>query len=76
MRVLLHDIMFPNKYAKWRLVEIKSFIEEFDTDILIMNKITKTNIKYDFDFDELRISHNLDDYDVLIFNPNFNAIFV
>ena len=46
-RILLTDIVFPSKYAKWRLVEIHSFIHKYDTDILVINRINNfSNIEY------------------------------
>ena len=75
MNILLTDIMFPNKYAKWRLVEIKSFIDEFKCDILCINRINSyVNIQLDFDWDLLKDQFNLDDYDILIFNPQYNYV--
>ena len=73
MRVLLTDIMFPNKYAKWRLVEIKSFIEKYDCDIMVINRINSfaCNI-FEFDYEILCEEYNLYNYDILIFNPNYN----
>ena len=43
-RILLTDCLFPNKYARWRLVEIYSFMKDHDTDILVVNKFTNYNI--------------------------------
>lgn len=75
MRVLLTDILFPSKYAKWRLVEIESFIKKYECDILILNKIqTSQGLDFNFDFDLLKESHRLYDYDILIFNSKFNYI--
>jgi hypothetical protein len=75
MQVLLTDIMFPNKYAKWRLVEIKSFMEEYQSDILVINRINSySNIVFDFDWALLLHDFLLDQYDILIFNPDFNYI--
>jgi hypothetical protein len=74
-KVLLIDILFPNKYAKWRLVTTKSFIDQYDTDILTLNKATHTDkIPFEFDYAELKNSHSLDQYDILIFNPAYNYI--
>ena len=63
MRVLLTDIMFPNKYAKWRLVEIKSFIEKYDCDIMVINRINRFACNI-FEFDTMKyyvknINYNL-----------------
>jgi hypothetical protein len=75
MRILLTDIVFPNKYAKWRLTEIHSFMNKYDTDILIINRIDKyKNIDLNFDYIELEKLFNLKDYNILIFNPLYNYI--
>ena len=75
MNILLTDILFPNKYAKWRLVEIKSFIDEYKCDILVVNKITNyAGIKYDFDYEILKEKFSLEEYDILIFNKNYNFV--
>lgn len=73
--LLLTDLMFPNKYAKWRLVEIVTLIEHFDLDILVLLRpIYSANVKYDFDFKELEFSHHLRLYDIWIFNPEYNYL--
>jgi len=75
MNILLTDIIFPNKYAKWRLVEIKSFIDEYKCDILVVNKITQyAGINYDFDYEILKEKFLLEEYDILIFNKKYNFI--
>lgn len=75
MRILLTDIMFPNKYAKWRLVEIKAFIEHYNCDILILDRTKDYNgISYTFDYETLKDEFSLSDYDILIFNPKYNYI--
>lgn len=75
LRILLTDIMFPNKFAKWRLVTTKAFIEKYDTDILVISRVNSyRELLFEFDFDELRQSHSLNEYDILIFNPSFNYI--
>ena len=53
-RVLLTDIVFPNKYARWRLTEIYNFINDYDTDIMVINRINNyAGISFNFDFDIL-----------------------
>jgi len=74
-RILLTDKVFPSKFAKWRLVEIHSFIHKYDTDILVINRTNNfSNIEYTFDYDNLYIKFLLNQYDILIFNPEFNYI--
>jgi hypothetical protein len=75
MRVLMTDLLFPNKYAKWRLAEIHSFFEKYDTDLLVIDRINKfSGIQLDFDYDILSELFNLNDYDILIFNANYNYV--
>lgn len=75
MRVLLTDSMFPNKYAKWRLVEIKSFIDHYKCDILIINRVNEFHgVKFELDYDDLKDKFTLNDYDILIFNPAYNYL--
>ena len=75
LKVLLTDLMFPNKYAQWRLVEIKSFIDYYQCDILVINRVGHfSGVDYNFDFDILKEKFSLNNYDILIFNPNFNYI--
>lgn len=73
-RVLLTDILFPSKYAKWRLVEIRAFIDRYHTDILVPRRINRYIINFTFDFHALTGSHSLDRYDLLIFNPALNHL--
>ena len=74
-RILLTDCLFPNKYARWRLVEIYSFMKDYDTDILVVNKVSiNAGIKMDFDYEILSDKFGLNNYDILIFNPKFNYI--
>lgn len=74
-RCLITDILFPTKFSKWRLVEIFSFIEKYDTDILVINRINNfaDNI-FPFDYEEIKDKFNLNSYDILIFNPEYNWI--
>jgi hypothetical protein len=74
-RILLTDILFPNKYAKWRLVEIHHFIGDYDTDIMVIKRTNMfSGVTYDFDYDLLNEKFGLSNYDILIFNPSFNYI--
>jgi len=74
-RALITDILFPNKYAKWRLVEIHNFICDYDTDILVITRTNEfANVKFGFDYDLLNEKFGLHNYDILIFNPQFNYI--
>ena len=75
IRVLLTDSIFPNKFAKWRLIEIKSFMEKYNCDILVISRSNQiSGVKLDFDYDILKDEFLLNDYDILIFNPTYNDI--
>jgi sugar O-acyltransferase (sialic acid O-acetyltransferase NeuD family) len=71
LRCLLLDNLFPIAKAQWRLVEIHSFIEKYDTDILV--QFTKG-----FggpDYKELCDKFHLSElYDILIFDPQYNYL--
>jgi len=71
MRVLVNDLLFPNKFAKWRIEEIKSFIEKYETDILCIKYYDQDfNVGDNFNWEELYESHHLSKYDILIFEEN------
>ena len=74
--ILLTDMMFPNKYAKWRLVTIKSFMDEFQADVLVPVRTSIcSSIQFEFDYDILKSwTFPLDSYDIYIFNPAYNSI--
>jgi hypothetical protein len=76
MSILLTDSIFPNKYAKWRLVEIHSFMNTYKADILVLSRISSyANVSYEFDYDILKSwDFPFDQYDIYIFNPSWNHI--
>lgn len=74
-RVLVTDTIFPNGFAKWRIEEIKSFIDRYDTDVLAINRpTTLNNFPLNFDYEELKSYCNLHDYNILIFDQQFNHL--
>jgi len=73
-KILLTDIMFPNKFSTWRNNEIISFIEEFDTDILIFKIDSYADTQFDFDWDFHNQSGLLNGYNILISNPKYNHL--
>lgn len=73
--VLITDILFPTKYSKWRIEDIKSFIDKYNTDILVTTKIDINNdISYPVDYEEMKDYYNLQDYNILIFDPKYNYL--
>jgi glycosyltransferase involved in cell wall biosynthesis len=74
MNGLITDIMFPNKYATWRNVEIKSFISEFSVDILVYKFTSYAGINFDFDWNFINEDGCLDEYNILIFDSSFNHL--
>jgi hypothetical protein len=73
---LVVDIVYPNKYSRWRNLEINFFISEFNSDILIFKIDSFANINFDFDYDFCNESLNnaLSEYNVLIFDPMYNHL--
>jgi len=64
MKILITDCIFPNRFSQWRNVEIMSFIEHFETDILIYKIENFAGINFDFDiehpiFDSIRQQYNI-----------------
>jgi hypothetical protein len=75
IKVLLTDAFFPSVYCKWRLVEIHSFIEKYKADICVLSCDKNIfNIQQEFNYEELCDDFHLKDYNILIFNPEFNYI--
>lgn len=71
--ILLTDGMFPSKYAKWRIEETKAFIDS-GCDILV-NKVTSYGgIDYNVDYEEMKDYYNLSEYNILIFDPEYNYL--
>lgn len=74
MKVLITDLMFPNRYSQWRNVEILSFIEKYDTDILVYKTEIFAGIRFDFDYKHSIFFESLKDYNILIFDSRFNHL--
>jgi hypothetical protein len=67
--------MFPNTMAAWRLNAIEAFIESFDADILVFDRIwVSSGTVFKFEWTDLVQSHHLYKYDLLIFNPRLNYL--
>ena len=72
--MLLTDGLFPSKYAKWRIEEIKSFIDEMGCDILV-NKVDSFNgISYGVDYEDMSEYYGLKNYNILIFDSGYNYL--
>jgi len=70
LRCLFLDNLFPINKAQWRLVEIHSFIEKYDTDILVHF----TEGYGGPDYEEMFERFHLSKYDILIFDPKYNFL--
>ena len=71
LRCLFLTHFFPHNKAIWRMVTIHSFIEKYDTDILVSYKF------HQFDeptYEEMFEKFHLNKYDILIFDPKFNYL--
>lgn len=73
-RGLIVDVLYPNKYSKWRNVEIKSFIQNYNVDILVSKIDYFANILYEFDWDFINTKGLLQDYNILIFDKKYNFL--
>ena len=73
---LVVDIVYPNKYSRWRNLEINFFISEFNSDILIFKIDSFANINFDFDYDfcNENLNNVLSEYNILIFDPRYNHL--
>lgn len=70
LRCLFLDNLFPINKAQWRLVEIHSFIEKYDTDILVHFQEGYGGPDYEEMFERFHLSK----YDILIFDPKYNFL--
>ena len=81
-RLAIYDGIFPMIYGRWRTVEINHFLlhPSFETDVYIpifMLEWIRTYIGIDLltCFDQYySIYPHLQDYNILIFNPSYNAL--
>jgi hypothetical protein len=73
---LVVDILYPNKYSRWRNLEIKFFIDEFESDILVFKINEFAEVKFDCDYEFCNIDSNLklQNYNILIFDPQYNHL--
>jgi hypothetical protein len=72
--ILINDVLFPSKYAKWRIEEIKAFIDAGDADILVSKVDYFAGVSYEVDHDIMREYYGLDRYNILIFDPRYNYL--
>lgn len=73
---LVVDIVYPNKYSRWRNLEINFFITEFKSDVLVFKLDNFANIDFNFDYDFCNeiLNNMLDEYNILIFDPKYNHL--
>ena len=73
---LVVDILYPNKYSRWRNLEINFFIDEFESDILVfkIDDFAGVDFECDYDFCNLDTNLKLQNYNILIFNPKYNYL--
>jgi hypothetical protein len=74
MRVLVTDALFPNALARWRLVEIHSFVEKYDTDILVFHDRSYGSHVFTIDWEVLYEQFHLERYDIIIYNESFSFL--
>jgi glycosyltransferase involved in cell wall biosynthesis len=73
-KILVTDIFFPTKYAKWRIEEIKSFINEKRADVLVFKCDEFAGNHFDVDYDYMCNQYKLEQFNILIFDPSFNFL--
>ena len=72
--ILLTDFLFPSKYAKWRIEEIKAFMDTDDCDILVSKLDKFASIDYEVDYEEMNEYYSLKDFNILIFDAKYNYL--
>ncbi len=72
--ILLTDFLFPSKYAKWRIEEIKAFMDTDDCDILVSKLDKFASIDYEVDYEEMDEYYSLKDFNILIFDSKYNYL--
>ena len=75
-KILITDGLFPNKFATWRNVEIISFMEEYQTSVLVKHGKSWAGIVFEIDFDHEIFSKmfSASNYNILIFDPEYNYL--
>lgn len=73
---LIVDIVYPNKYSRWRNSEINFFISEFKSDILIfkLDSFADVDFNFDYEFCNENVNNLLSEYNILIFDSKYNHL--
>jgi len=74
MKTLVVDILFPSKFAKWRIEEIKTLILECNADIFVFKLDQFADINFDVDIELMHNQFQLDKFNILIFDKKFNYL--
>jgi len=76
MSGLVVDLLYPNKFSRWRNIELKFFIRELNSDVLIFKASDFAGNRFDFDWDFCNkdLDGILSDYNILIFDPQYNHL--
>ena len=72
--ILVTDIVFPNRYAMWRIAETTSFMQEKAADFLVFRADSYGGISFDVDYEEMVVNKGFKDYNILIFDPKYNYL--
>lgn len=70
--ILVTDILFPNRYAMWRIAETTSFMEEKSADFLVFRTDSYAGITFEVDYEEMIIRKGFEGYNIQIFDPKYN----
>lgn len=74
LRVLLTDGLFPNRFSTWRNVEILSFMQEFETTVLVKHGKNWAGINFEIEPEIPEYENRLTTYKFLIFDPAYNYL--
>jgi hypothetical protein len=74
MKILVTDVLYPNRYATWRNEEIGFFVRETAADVLVFRLSQFAGVPYEFDWDFCNVAGSLDGYNILIFDARHNGI--
>ncbi len=72
--VLVTDVLFPTRYAMWRIAETTSFILEKSADVMVFRHDRFAGFHLGVDYAEMMFEQGFADYNILIFDQNYNHL--
>ena len=71
---LVTDVLFPNRFAMWRIAETTSFIRDQAADVMVFRQDSFANVQYSVDYEQMMSEQGYADYNILIFDPRYNDL--